>query len=178
VFERFTDEARQVVVAAQSEARHLRAEQIEPVHLLLGIAGGPGRGGATLRAAGLDHGRLHAAVAASAEELDAEALAAFGVDLDRVRAAAEAAFGPGALDPPGTSGHLRFADASKKSLEQALRHVLARRGLTRRSRTIDSGCVLVGVLAVQDPLVSRVLGQLGVDPGALREQAAERPEVA
>ncbi len=178
MFERFTDEARQVVVSAQEEARHLRAEQIEPVHLLLGIAAGPGRGGETLRAAGIDHDRLHAAVASSTQEMDAEALAAFGVDLDRVRAAAEAAFGPGALDPPGSTGHLRFADGSKKSLEQALRHVLARRGLTRRSRVIDSGCVLVGVLAVGDPLVTRVLQQLGTDPAALREQAAARPEVA
>jgi ATP-dependent Clp protease ATP-binding subunit ClpA len=172
VFERFTDEARQVVVRAQDEARHLRADQIEPVHLLLAIAGGDGRGAATLRAAGIEHQRLHDVVASSSDELDAEALAAFGVHLDQVRAAAEAAFGPGALDAPGTSGHLRFADGSKRSLEQALRHVLARRGPARRNRTIDSGCVLVGVLAVEDPLVTRVLQQLGTDPAALREQAA------
>ncbi|GAB3348406.1 Clp protease N-terminal domain-containing protein [Modestobacter lapidis] len=171
MFERFTDEARQVVVRAQEEARHLRADQIEPVHLLLAIAGGDGRGGDTLRAAGIDHGRLRSTVASSTDELDAEALAAFGVDLEQVRAAAEATFGPGALDPPGTSGHLRFADGSKRSLEQALRHVLARRGLARRSRAIDSGCVLVGVLAVEDPVVVRVLRELGADPAALRDEA-------
>ena len=178
MFERFTDEARQVVVSAQDEARHLRADQIEPVHLLLAVAGGTGRGAEVMRAAGIDHGRLHEAVAASTDALDAEALAAFGVDLDSVRAAAEAAFGPGALDAPAPAGHMRFADASKKSLEQALRHVLARRGLTRRNRTIDSSCVLVGVLAVEDPLVTRVLQQLGTDPAALRQRAADRPEVA
>jgi ATP-dependent Clp protease ATP-binding subunit ClpA len=178
VFERFTDEARQVVVRAQDEARHLRAEQIEPVHLLLAIAAGSGRGGETLRASNLDHGRLHAAVASSTDALDADALATFGVDLDQVRAAAEAAFGPGALDPPAPVGHMRFAEGSKRSLEQALRHVLARRGLARRSRIIDSGCVLVGVLAVADPVVTRVLRELDTDPGALRERAAGRPEVA
>lgn len=178
MFERFTDEARQVVVHAQDEARHLRADQIEPVHLLLAVAGGTGRGAEVLRAAGLDHDRLHEAVVAGSGDLDAEALAALGVDLERVRAAAEATFGPGALDPPGTTGHLRFADGSKRSLEQALRHVLARRGLARRNRTIDSGCVLVGVLAVEDPLVTRVLQQLGTDPAALRQRAAERPDVA
>jgi ATP-dependent Clp protease ATP-binding subunit ClpA len=172
VFERFSDEARQVVVRAQDEARHLRADQIEPVHLLLAVSAGTGRGGSALRAAGVDHDRLHAVVAATTDELDAEALAAFGVDLARVREAAESAFGPGALDPPGTAGHLRFADGSKKSLEQALRHVLSRRGLTRRNRVIDSGCVLVGVLAVEDPVVTRVLRELGTDPAALREQAA------
>jgi ATP-dependent Clp protease ATP-binding subunit ClpA len=178
VFERFTHEARSVVVAAQEEARHLRADQIEPVHLLLAVAAGQGRGGQTMRAAGIEHDQLHRVVAAGTDALDAEALAAFGVDLGSVRAAAEAAFGPGALDPPAPAGHIRFADGAKKSLEQALRHVLARKGLPRRDRTIDSGWVLVGVLAVEDPLVTRVLQQLGADPGALREQAAGRPEVA
>lgn len=171
MFERFTQEAREVVVAAQEEARALRAEEIGPVHLLLGIAAGAGRGGDALRAAGIDHDRLRAAVAGGDDGLDAEALAAFGVDLGQVRAAAEAAFGPGALDPPAASGHLRFAGASKKSLEEALRHVLARRG-RRRDRTIDSGCVLVGVLAVGDPVVTRVLQGLGTDPDVLRDQAA------
>jgi hypothetical protein len=37
---------------------------------------------------------------------------------------------------------------------------------------IDAGHVLFGVLTVADPLVSRLLPQLGVDLDALREQAA------
>ena len=172
MFERFTDEARQVVVSAQQEARTLHAEQVEPVHLLLAIAAGTGRGAVTLGTAGLGYDRLHPVVARSTDQLDAEALAAFGVDLDQVRAAAEAAFGPGALEPAGTAGHLRFADGSKRSLEQALRHVLARRRLGHRNRTIDSGCVLVGVLTVADPVVDRVLRELGAEPGILRDQAA------
>ena len=174
MFERFTQEAREVVVAAQEEARALRAEEVAPVHLLLGISAGAGRGGDALRAAGIDHERLRTAVAGVAsgdDGLDAEALAAFGVDLAQVRAAAEAAFGPGALAPVEPSGHLRFAGGSKKSLEEALRHVLARRA-RRRERTIDSGCILVGVLAVGDPVVTRVLQQLGTDPDVLRDQAA------
>ena len=170
MFERFTQEAREVVVTAQEEARSLQAEEVGPVHLLLGIAAGPGPGAATLRAAGLDHQRLRTCVAGGDDGLDADALAAFGVDLDQVRAAAEAAFGPGALAPVEPSGHLRFAGGSKKSLEEALRHVLARR--SRRERTIDSGCILVGVLAVDDPVVTRVLQQLGTDPEVLRDRAA------
>ena len=171
MFERFTQEAREVVVTAQEEARSLRAEEVGPVHLLLGIAAGAGPGAETLRAAGLDHQRLRTCVAGGDDGLDADALAAFGVDLDQVRAAAEAAFGPGALAPLTPSGHLPFASASKKSLEQALRHVLARRA-RRRDRTIDSGCILVGVLDVGDPVVTRVLRELGSDPDLLREQAA------
>lgn len=171
MFERFTQDARDVVVAAQQEARDLRAEDVAPVHLLLGIAAGAGRGSDALRAAGVDHERLRSALARGDDGLDADALAAFGVDLAAVRAAAEATFGPGALAPVRPSGHLRFADGSKKALEEALRYVLARR-VPRRERTIDSGCVLVGVLAVADPVVTRVLRELGTDPDVLREQAA------
>ena len=179
MFERFSDDARQAVVRAQYEARELRAARIEPVHLLLALAGSSGRGGAVLHAAGLDPARLRSAVAATTDPLDADALAALGVDLDQVRATVEARFGRGALDGdrPGTAGHLPFAAGSKRALEEALRCVLSRRG-RRRGRAIDSGHVLFGVLAVADPVVGRVLQQLQADPAPLQEQAGGEPEVA
>jgi ATP-dependent Clp protease ATP-binding subunit ClpA len=173
VFERFTQEARQVVVAAQEEARGLRADEIAPVHLLLAIAGCGGPGGHVLDAAGLTPGRLRSAAAPAGDPLDADALAALGVDLAQVRAAVEAAFGPGALDPPGTSSHIRFAAGSKRSLEESLRHAVR-----HRDRRIDSGSLLAGVLAVDDPVVSRVLRQLGVDADALRHRTGGTGEVA
>jgi ATP-dependent Clp protease ATP-binding subunit ClpA len=169
MFERFSEEARWVVVHAQEEARELRAERIEPVHLLLALSRDPGRGGSALRAAGVESDRLRSAIARSRAELDADALAAFGIDLDAVRSAAEAAFGPGALDRgrPMPTGHMPFADESKRVLEQTLRYVTR-----RQDKRIDSRHVLVGVLAVADPTVTRVLQQLGTDPDVLREQAA------
>ena len=168
MFERFTDEARQVVVRAQEEARELRARQIDPVHLLLALSRDAGRGGQVLRAAGADHAAVREARQRSHGELDADALAAVGIDLDQVRAAAEAAFGPGALDRGrARSGHLPFADGSKRALEEALRHVLQSK-LRRRARVIDSGAVLAGLLAVDDPVVTRVLRQLGTDADQLR----------
>jgi hypothetical protein len=91
-----------------------------------------------------------------------------------VRATAEATFGAGALDrgrPP--AGHIPFADGSKRVLEQALRAAVA-----RKERRLDSGHVLLGVLAVGDPTVGRVLAQLGVDTGSLQERAGGEPEVA
>jgi ATP-dependent Clp protease ATP-binding subunit ClpA len=174
VFERFTDEARRVVVVAQEEARELRAEQIEPVHVLLALAGDPGRGGEVLRAAGADHASVRSALARSGSALDADALAAVGIDLDQVRAAAEAAFGPGALERGGTerAGHIPFADGSKRALEESLRHVL-RQKVRRRDRAIDSGAVLAGLLTVGDPLVDRVLQQLGTDAVRLRAQLGD-----
>jgi ATP-dependent Clp protease ATP-binding subunit ClpA len=169
MFERFTEEARWVVVHAQEEARDLRAERIEPVHLLLALSRDPGRGGTTLRTAGVEPGRLHEAFLRWQRDRDADALAAVGIDLEAVRSAAEAAFGPGALDRgrPIPSGHLPFSDECKRVLEQTLRFV------TRsQQKRIDSGHVLVGLLAVADPTVTRVLTQLGTDPDALRQQAA------
>jgi len=173
VFERFTQEARRVVVVAQEEARELRAEQIEPVHLLLALTGDPGRGGAVLRSCGLDHAAVRSAATRAGGPLDADALAAVGIDLERVRAAAEAAFGPGALDPsrPEPSGHIPFADGSKRALEESLRALL-RRG-RRRGGAIDSGHVLLGVLAVADPLVGRVLLDQEVSPGTLEEKLGD-----
>jgi hypothetical protein len=59
-----------------------------------------------------------------------------------------------------------FADGSKKALEESLRYVLRQKG-RRRDRAIDSGAVLAGVLAVGDPLVTRLLRQLGTDADGL-----------
>ena len=174
MFERFTADARQAVVLAQQEARDLRAERIEPVHLLLALTRDAARGGTALRAAGVDHPSTRSALARSGGPLDAEALAAVGIDLEQVRAAAEAAFGPGALDGgrSGGTGHLPFTDASKRALEQALRHVLRDRA-RRRERVIDSGAVLVGLLTVGDPLVARLLQRLGTDADRLRQELGD-----
>ena len=156
MFERFTDEARQAVVRAQEEARGLHATRVEPVHLLLALTRDTGRGGSALAAAGVDHPTLHAGLTPDA--LDADVLAAVGVDLAQVRATTEAVFGPGALDRGrrSVSGHMPFAEGSRRALEESLRAAVR-----RRERRLDTGHLLLGVLAVADPTVRRVLAQLG-----------------
>ena len=175
MFERFTEDARRIVVAAREEARGLRADTIDPVHLLLALTGDAGPGGGALRAAGLDHDRVRSALVAVGHPLDADALAAVGVDLAQVTAAAEAAFGPGALDrgrkAPG--GHISFAEGSKRALELAARLVGR-----RRTHAIDTGSLLFGVLAADDPLVGRVLRHLGTAPEALEGRVGGDGEVA
>ena len=162
MFERFTDEARQTVVRAQEEARRLDASRIEPVHLLLALTRDTGRGGSALAAAGVDHATLSAALTHDA--LDADVLAAVGVDLAQVRATTEAVFGPGALDRGRrpASGHLPFAEGSKRALEETLRAALH-----RKERRLDTGHLLLGVLAVADPTARRVLAGLGADDDRL-----------
>jgi ATP-dependent Clp protease ATP-binding subunit ClpA len=140
MFERFTVDARQAVLAAQDEARALHHGHIGPEHLLLGIATVPD-GAALLSRMGLDAARLRADLAArrDPEALDEDALAALGIDVGAIRERVEVRFGPGALDRPrhrrrsrrrGTTtstctGALPFAKDSKKALELALRESLA-----------------------------------------------------
>jgi ATP-dependent Clp protease ATP-binding subunit ClpA len=113
--------------------------------------------------------------------LDGEALAALGIDLGRVRQAAEAVFGAGALDdrrqrhcrrrPVG--GHLPFTPDSKKSLELSLRAAVR-----RRDQAIDTRHLLLGVLAAEEKRATAVLRRLGVDPEDLRRRAEDDADAA
>lgn len=170
MFERFTDEARRVVVIAQEEARETRSGRIGPEHLLLALAIVAGPGSDVLRAEGVEMARLRDAILAADDALDPGALAALGIDLSAVKEKAEAVFGAGALSNRRhrrwTSGHLPFAPASKHALERALRSAV-RRG----DRSIDGRHLLLGILDVEDAGVATVLRRLDVDPQRLRRRA-------
>lgn len=109
MFERFVPAARNVVVAAQREARALGHPAIGTEHLLLGLLD-PGSGGAAevLAGAGVRRDEVVAAierVRGSGLPLglgpaDAEALRTIGIDLDAVVAAVEGTFGAAALRGP------------------------------------------------------------------------------
>ncbi|MFO7398434.1 Clp protease N-terminal domain-containing protein [Thermobispora bispora] len=63
MFERFTKEARQVVISAQEEAKRLRHDHIGTEHLLLGLLRQTGTLSAELlNRHGLDHDRASQAV--------------------------------------------------------------------------------------------------------------------
>ncbi|WP_127500740.1 ATP-dependent Clp protease ATP-binding subunit [Actinoplanes solisilvae] len=94
MFERFTDQARRVVVLAQEQARLLNHPYIGTEHLLLGL---------------------------TQEGIAAKALNSLGVTLDGVRRAVEAKVGLGASSP---GGHIPFTPRAKTVLELALREAL------------------------------------------------------
>lgn len=96
MFERFTDEARRVLVLAQDEARLLEHGFIGTEHLLLGI---------------LHHGKGPAP----------EALTALGVTLEAARAQVAQIVGPGGT---AVAGSVPFTPRAKKTLELALREAL------------------------------------------------------
>ncbi len=170
MFERFTPDAREVVVLAQEEARALRHDAIGSEHLLLSLLRLHTPTTAVLRRHGLDHDAVAGAVAARAggEDLDGEALRTLGIDLDAVRDVAEATFGPGALDAPrrrrrrGSPAHIPFTAGAKKVLELSLREALA-----MRSRSITDGHIALGLLRGGGTALA-LLRERGVDPEALR----------
>jgi ATP-dependent Clp protease ATP-binding subunit ClpA len=172
VFERFTPDAREVVVLAQEEARALRHDAIGSEHLLLSLLRLDTPTTAVLRRHGLEHDAVAEAVAARAggEDLDGEALRSLGIDLDAVRDVAEATFGPGALDAPrrrrrrSSPAHIPFTAGAKKVLELSLREALA-----MRSRSITDGHIALGLLRGGGTALE-VLRERGVDPGALRAE--------
>jgi ATP-dependent Clp protease ATP-binding subunit ClpA len=63
MFERFTDNARRVVVISQDEARSLEHDFIRPEHLLLGLIKGEGVAATALREVGIDYGSARETVA-------------------------------------------------------------------------------------------------------------------
>src|SRR4051794_39379791 len=102
MFERFTEEARTAVTAAQRHARELRHGWIGTEHLLLALLDDHERRAARIL---LAHGVTGPWVRAGVErivgrgepDLDADALATLGIDLDAVRERVERTFGAGAL---------------------------------------------------------------------------------
>lgn len=143
MFERFTKDARAVVVDATAEAQALDAPAVEAEHLLLAVAA---REHAALERAGLDHDAVREALEAEARA----SLAAAGVEWD--------------VAPRPSKGQLRFAASSKRALERALPAAVA-----RGDPRLTADHVLLGILAAEVGTVPRALALAGVDRETLRE---------
>lgn len=177
MFERFTDEARHAVVAAQAEARALKATRIETAHLFMGILDTAGSDlAAILRDEGYTRDTVLAELAKgqSLGAGDARALESIGIDLEAVRANLEASFGEGALDRTDdnkrsrfgrTTGHIAFASASKRALKLSLREALA-----RKDSEIRCEHILLGLIRGADEKFTVVVD----DPDRLRRRLESR----
>ncbi|GAA3212468.1 Clp protease N-terminal domain-containing protein [Actinocorallia longicatena] len=166
MFERFTKEARSAVTAAQQIARGMNHGGIDTGHLLLALYAEPaGAAHRSLAALDLDPADLRRRVKNTIDGLDPEALAMIGIDLDRVREATEASFGPGALDASGPvkSGHIPFKPESKKALELSLRQAIK-----NKDTFICGGHVLLGLLMLPDCTAARVLRECRVNTESLK----------
>lgn len=200
MFERFTQDGRGVVHRAQEHARRLGHRAIGCEHLLLAVAGAGGTASSLLRARGAGPDALEEAITTlvgpgADDNDDKVALAALGIDLEEVRQALEARFGPGALDratalrrgrrgrrgtgrrrrlarrpacdPLGRS--LPFTPRAKRCLELSLRE-----SLRLKHRTIEVDHIALALLTRDDTAAWQVLVGRGVDPVELRA-AIEEP---
>jgi ATP-dependent Clp protease ATP-binding subunit ClpA len=193
MFERFTTDARAVVVAAQEEARLLGHDYIGTEHVLLALlADTDGTVARALAGDGVDHEFVRGDIvrrvgprppdesAAAVEQEDAEALKAIGIDLDEVRKAIEANFGAGSLRLPRDTeqqrkrglfgrfyiagGHLPFNSRNKKVLELSLREALR-----LDQKFIAPEHLVLGLLREGDGLAVQILHEKGTDLSKLRD---------
>jgi ATP-dependent Clp protease ATP-binding subunit ClpA len=189
VFERFTDDAREVVVLAQTEARSLHHNYIGTEHLLLGLLSQQGCTAAhVLERLGISHEGIRNEVVATIGEgplvePDSAALEAIGVDLDEIRRRVEEAFGPGALERIRAaralsrrrrlgrrcgSGHIPFTPRAKKALELSVREALV-----LGHRHIGSEHILLGVTREEKGVAAQLLRKKAVDYRAARQRVLE-----
>ena len=171
MFERFTHEARQVVVGAQGEARARKADSIRTEHLLAALYTQPESLALTvLEGFGVDReavlreiDRLHPG---GRPRIDAEALSTLGIDLDEVRRQVEEAFGPGALDRTRAAvggrggrffGHIPVDRAAKEALELALREALR-----LQHNYIGTEHILLGLVHAEAGAAHHILATQGV----------------
>jgi ATP-dependent Clp protease ATP-binding subunit ClpA len=192
MFERFTKEARDLVIDAREQARNLRHPLIGTEHLLLAmLADNRSGANAVLREAGLEYDRILAdltrTVGTSGRVLtddDAEALRSIGIDLDAVLASVERTLGPDSWTTPlpeteqerrglfrrsKSSGSSRFAPRSKKVLELALREAIH-----LQSREINSEFILLGLIREGEGLGAKLIVDAGVKLADLRTATETR----
>jgi ATP-dependent Clp protease ATP-binding subunit ClpA len=177
MFERFTGDARTVVVHAQEHARRLGHRYIGCEHLLLALTSTGQPASAVLRENGLtpEHVEVEivrlAGLGAGASlfaDLDRDALASIGIDLDAVRARIEAAFGPEALTRAGQAIH-RGPRPSRLNPRRAVPPSLVRRWRrARRALAAPPAPAATGLYQATGP---RSPGHIPFTPGAKKTLA-------
>ncbi len=138
MFGRYTERAQKVIMLAQEEARRLGSHYVGTEHILLGLI-------------------------QEREGIAVKALAATGVDLDKVKAALEQAIGGGGATVQGEIG---FTPRAKKVvMELALEEA---RSLGHNY--IGTEHILLGLLKEGEGVAVRVLAAMGADADKVRAQ--------
>jgi ATP-dependent Clp protease ATP-binding subunit ClpA len=181
MFERFTQEAKAVLVEAQDAAIDLGSTYITPAHLFYGCAQGrESTAGEPLRDSGITAESILKVVPrgerAGEPDVDPEALRAIGIDYDLVKSAVDETFGAGALESSpdrrvraGSGRRPPFTDEAKRSLELSLRVALE-----LHERRIRPGHLLLALLRLDDQSISRVVEQQGASVAGLSATVLQR----
>jgi hypothetical protein len=198
VFERFTRDARAVVISTQDLCHGLGADEVRPVHLLLALT----QDGSGVRDVLATHGITTVAVGeclgvsppappAPLSDDDAAALRSLGIDLDAIRDAVERQFGEGALDEPtndatrdsgrtapsgeddddawASGGRVRWGGHIRFGRgSKKALELSLREAIRTGSKEIRTEHIALGVLRSDDEAVTMLLRTLGADPRTVR----------
>jgi ATP-dependent Clp protease ATP-binding subunit ClpA len=195
-----TAEARAIHMGAFEHARRLGNPYVGSEHMLLTLAGADHPAGAALRERGITPERVEEqAIKLSGGglfgDLDRNALAAVGIDVDAVRARMTETFGPEALSRAGQAAHPRgisgprwdprrrgggpgihaggvFLPHSPDAI-QAVRNAIAEKQ-ARQDAQVGVELLALGLLSVTKGLVPPILDAIGVSAGELRAAVADR----
>jgi ATP-dependent Clp protease ATP-binding subunit ClpA len=174
MFERFTRNARAVVIGAQAVAHERGAAEVRPAHLLESLTARDGilamQVLADLGAPGDEVRRVVRGLGSQygdgLDAEDAEALKLLGIDLDDVLSRIDHDLND--CNGPVPKGHKRFARDSKKVLELSLREAL-RLG----DGFIGTEHVLLGLIRTGDHTVLKTLAAFDLDPDDVRRAVDE-----
>jgi ATP-dependent Clp protease ATP-binding subunit ClpA len=171
MLERFTKDARMVVVDARRQAVELNAPQIDPLHLLVALVHTPpGAGVELLTELGFGADELTAELhrvtrRGGISDSDVEALSEFGIDVERIVEQVELTHGKGALaggSRLGKSGRIQFSREAKKTLELSLREAV-----DNGDKYIGEEHLLLGLTRQGGP-AAELLATRDIDNSALR----------
>jgi ATP-dependent Clp protease ATP-binding subunit ClpA len=191
----FTEDANAIVVQAYQDATRLGHPRLGGEHFLLALAAASQPAGAVLREHGVTPERVEAEIVRLSGgglfgDLDRDALATVGVDIDAVRATTEASFGQEALTRAARAAHpkprwfnprpaafngrdgafLPLGPGAGQALQRARREAQARHA-TQPSGVED---LALGILAISEGLVPPVLSGLGLSGPALSTAILDR----
>jgi ATP-dependent Clp protease ATP-binding subunit ClpA len=163
--------AKRYLAAGADEARRLGHSYVGTEHLLLALTRDP-EGGVTrvLGQLGVGHEDINSSSFLArvwAPRMDADALAALGIDLERVRERLEDTFGHGALEEARAG--MEPTDAGIRCIAPRLKKALANAVERAGDQPVRGEHVLLGMLSVSDSLAARVLTELGVSLEAVEE---------
>jgi ATP-dependent Clp protease ATP-binding subunit ClpA len=141
MYGRFTPRARKVMSLAQDAARSAKHSHVGTEHVLIGI---------------LDEGG----------NLAVKVLADLDVEADDLRAELQASMGPATKGKSKgkAGGHLPFTPLSKRALEQT-----AKEALRLGHNYVGSEHLLLGLLATEEGVASKVLRRMGIELHTTRQ---------
>jgi ATP-dependent Clp protease ATP-binding subunit ClpA len=170
--------AERYLLAGAAEARQRGHNYVGTEHVLLALTRNPNSPGARmLRELGVTHADLEGSGFLGgvwAPRIDAEALAALGIDLEAIRARLDEAFGQDALERT-RAGMLDKTWAGSQCVAPRLKVALEIAVERAGEYPVQDGHILLGFLSIPDSLAARMLAELGVTIEAVEKALAPTP---